>query len=136
MGEADAEKQRDFTIKKKVDESWKNAVEKEKSKDHPAAAPRPAPEAEPEPEREAPPEPDFPLFVSTLGMQALTSMGEVPNPATGEKRVDLANAKYFIDILVMLSQKTKGNLNAEETAMMSDLLYELQMKFVQKSQGL
>ncbi len=140
MGEADAENDRGFTIKKKVDESWKSAVEKEKSKDHPApkAGPEPSPEPEqPEPlERGVPPEPDFPFFISTLGMQALAALGEVPNPATGEKRMDRTTAKYFIDILVMLSQKTKGNLTAEENAMVNDLLYELQMKFVQKSQGL
>ena len=128
MAEADAD-DRGFTVKKKIDESWKNTVEKEKAKTPKMAEPPP------ESEHAGPPEVDFPFFVSTLGMQALVALGEVPNPGTGEKHADLANAKYLIDVLAVLSQKTKGNLTKEEAAMMQDLLYELQMKFVQKSQG-
>lgn len=111
----------DFTVRKKVDESWKDAVEMEKGT---------GPEASPE---EALPGSSFPFFVSTLGMQALAALGEAPDPATGQKHADLPNARYLIDVLRMLAEKTKGNLTPDEDAMMQALLYELQMKFVAKS---
>ena len=117
------EKTSEFTIKKKVDESWKNSIQKERE-----SLPT-------EPEQEPPvPEPNFPFFISTLGMQALLALGEIPDPATGEKKADLAQAKYLIDIIQMLSEKTKGNLSEEESQIVKDLLYDLRVKFVKKAQ--
>ncbi len=109
---------------KKVDESWKESVHKEKGG------------AEEIGEREAvvPPAPNFPFFISTIGMQALAALGEIPDPATGEKKINTTQAQYLIDVIQMLSDKTKGNLSKEEESMMRDLLYELQMKFVEKTQ--
>lgn len=112
----------DFTIRKKVDESWKSAVEREKG-----------PSSFDEPASEFAVEPSFSFFVSTLGMQALVALGELANPATQEKKADLTQAQYLIEVLRMISDKTKGNLTQEEEAMMKDLVYDLQMKFVEKS---
>ena len=108
-----------FKIKKSVDESWKDAIQKEKHAD--------------EPESPLPPEPNFPFFLSSLGMQALQLMGEISDPATGEKKTDLPQAQYLIEIIGMLCEKTKGNLSKEEDEMAQGLLYQIRMKFVQKS---
>ncbi len=118
---------------KKVDESWKDTVDKEK---HVAAPRNTAPQEEP-PRNEAP-DTSFPFFISTLGMQALAALGAIPDPATGKEKkelttADLGHAKYLIDIIQMISEKTKGNLSKEETAMLEGLLYELRLKFVEKN---
>lgn len=112
-----------YTIKKKVDESWKDSVQKEKVE----IPVEPPPAADPDY-----PEPNFPFFLSTMAMQALAALGEVPLSPAGEKKTDLIQAQYFIGILEMLADKTKGNLSPEEDQMMKELLYELQLKFVKK----
>lgn len=108
--------------KKEIDESWKNAVEKEKE----------------ELKKEGkfvPPEADFSFFVTTLSLQASIALGQIPNPATNKKEEDLNQAKFLIDTLGMLEEKTKGNLNSEEAQLLENLLYELRMQYVNKSKG-
>ena len=107
---------------KKVDESWKHSVEKEKHTPSPAEEPA------------LPAEADFMGFISTLAMQALMAIGEIPHPQTGQPQPDLFQARYLIDVIQLLSEKTKGNLSAEETGELKTLLYELRVKFVKKSQ--
>ena len=118
------EKPSESTIKKKVDESWKSSVEQERESPSASAAEEGIPPANT----------DFPFFISTLGMQTLLALGEIADPATGEKKTSLPQAQYLIEIIRMLSDKTKGNLSKEEASMVQNLLYELQMKFVAKSQ--
>lgn len=112
----------DFSIKKKVDESWKDNVSQEKE----------APLVETE--ENALPEINYQFFLSSIAMQAVAAMGDIPNPATGQKSQDLIQAKYLIDTIQMIEDKTKGNLTPEEAAMTKEFLYELKLKFVQKSQ--
>jgi len=57
-------------------------------------------------------------------------LGELADPNTKEARPDLPMAKHTIDILGMLQQKTKGNLDGEEENLLNSLLYELRMKYV------
>ena len=118
---------------KKVDESWKEAVQKEKSGASPGPARGETPTAAPAEEDAG--ESEFLGFVSTLAMQALMALGDVPHPQTGQAHEDPAQAKYLIDVLRLLSEKTKGNLTPHEAAEMKNLLYQLKMKFVQKGQG-
>ena len=110
-----------FTAKKKVDESWKDNVEKEKES------------VESNSPKESVEEISFSSFLSSLGMQAFFALGEFQDPAKKEIKTDLTQAKYLIDIIQILSEKTKGNLSVEESAMMEELLYGLKMKFVEKS---
>jgi hypothetical protein len=65
----------------------------------------------------------------------MMALGEVPHPATGIVQEELEQAKYLIDVLGVLQEKTQGNLNPEETALLDGLLYELRMKYVGKTQG-
>ena len=116
---------------KKVDESWKEAVLKEK-----AVIAGAEPQARPVESQEEPPESEFLGFISTLVMQTLMAMGEVPHPETRQRHEDLTQAKYLIDILQILSDKTLGNLTPHEETEMKNLLYQLKMKFVQKEGGI
>lgn len=78
---------------------------------------------------------DFNLFLSSLSMQAMVALGEVAHPATGVPQEDLEQARYIIDVLGILQEKTQGNLTQEESGLLEGLLYELRMKFVEKTQG-
>jgi len=77
----------------------------------------------------------FSVFVQSLAHQALMAMGLVPWPDSGLIKQQLDHARETIDILVMLQEKTKGNLSLEEKKMFDTLLYELRMTFVQVLQG-
>ena len=123
---------------KKVDENWKEQIEKEKSRIAAGPSPSsgvsaPAPE-EPAGPAEAPTG-EFGMFLSSLSMQAMMALGELPHPVTQERQEDLEQARYLIDILGMLQSKTKGNLTAQEAQILEGLLYELRMKYVSKTQG-
>ena len=69
-------------------------------------------------------------FVISLSSSALVYMGELPEPTTGKKQVDLKMAKQAIDTLDMLKEKTKGNLSEEEERLLTEVLTDLKLKFV------
>ncbi len=130
-------------IKKRVDESWKEQAEKEKQ-----AAPQPAapakqqagPQAAPQvpPGRDAHegmPEARFDLFVSGLAMEALIALGEMPHPVTRRQAANLQQAKYLIDVLGIIEEKTRGNLSVDESKLLQDALYQLRMRYLSKSSG-
>jgi len=76
---------------------------------------------------------DFSVFVTGLSMQALVSLGEIPNPMTNSKETNLPQAKYMIDTVEMIKEKTKGNLTNPEAKLLEDILYQLRMKYVELS---
>src|SRR3989338_5344246 len=116
--------------KKKVDESYKTQIEKEKTTSEGAS---PASKETPAQKEFAMPEPNFPFFITTLAMQATIALGDAENPADGKKGESLPQAKFLIDTLGMLQEKTKNNLTSEESAMLEGILYELRMRYVQKT---
>jgi len=65
-----------------------------------------------------------------LANTVMMLLGQVPDPVTQQRRLDLAQAKHTIDILIMLKAKTQGNLDAEETQLLEDVLPQLQMAYV------
>jgi hypothetical protein len=73
----------------------------------------------------------FPQFISGFGIQTLINLGKIPNPVSGETRVDLPNAKYSIDILGIIQEKTKGNLAPEEDKQLADILRDLRLEYVE-----
>jgi Domain of unknown function (DUF1844) len=77
----------------------------------------------------------FASFVFSLSTSALMLMGEQLDPRQGKIPVNLPQAKEIIDILSVLEGKTKGNLNQEEQAMLTDMLYALRMKYVDVASG-
>ena len=78
---------------------------------------------------------DFSTFVLSLGTSALFHMGLVSDPSSGEKKgeLNLPLASQTIDTLVMLEEKTRGNLDDEEGKLIESLLYEIRMRFVEVS---
>ena len=80
---------------------------------------------------EPPPGLTFAAFLWSLSEQALAALGEVPDPTSGQVSRDLIMAQQMIDIIAMLRDKTRGNLDAQEQAMLKEILSSLQMKYVE-----
>ena len=76
------------------------------------------------------PEPDFITFIFTLSTHAQIGMGLIPNPISKKVEVDLNLAKYQIDIIGMIKEKTKGNLDEREGKFIENILHELRMVYV------
>jgi hypothetical protein len=77
----------------------------------------------------------FSMFIISLSTQALAHLGEIPNPLDNSAMADLGAAKELIDILGILKEKTKGNLDHSEAALMDNILYELRLKYVERVRG-
>ena len=77
--------------------------------------------------------PDFKFFITTLSLQATIFLGQIPNPVTQKSEENLPQAKFIIDTLGMLKEKTKGNLIAEETDFLESVLYELRTVYLAKN---
>jgi hypothetical protein len=76
---------------------------------------------------------DFSTFVLSLGSSAMVHLGKIPSPdaqSADAGRIDLAAAKQIIDILGMLEEKTRGNLDDPEERLLQSLLYDLRIEFV------
>ncbi|MFN2477137.1 MAG: DUF1844 domain-containing protein [Chthoniobacterales bacterium] len=74
-------------------------------------------------------------FVMMQAQNAALFLGQIPNPQTGEGEVNLDLARMFIDQLAMIQEKTRGNLSGEESTVLKNTLANLQMAFVEVSQG-
>jgi len=74
---------------------------------------------------------NFLNYVTSLGFQAMIFMGEIPNPVTNEVEKNLTQAKFLIDTLAMLKEKTIGNLSDQEKNLLESSIYELQLRYVQ-----
>lgn len=83
----------------------------------------------------APPAPDLQGIFVMFASSALINLGEAADPATGEKHVDLDQAREAVDVLLLLRDKTHGNRTEEETRLLEEILYDLQMRFVHAAQG-
>jgi hypothetical protein len=77
----------------------------------------------------------FSSFVVSLASSAMVHLGEAPDPQTRRRAVDLALARNTIDLLSLLHDKTKGNLEEDESKLLEALLYELRLKFVNASKS-
>ncbi len=88
------------------------------------------------PEPKEPAQIDFYTFVLSLASSAFVHLGDAPHPETGEiGKANLLLAKETIDILAMLGEKTKGNLTAEESSFLENLLADLRLRYVAKGSG-
>jgi hypothetical protein len=73
----------------------------------------------------------FVMFASS----ALINLGEAADPATGERLVDLDQAKDAIDLLLLLREKTAGNRTEHESRLLEQILYDVQMRYVRAKSG-
>jgi hypothetical protein len=80
------------------------------------------------------PKADFSAHIYTLAMQAMIFLGKQPNPENGkyERRIEVA--KYQIDTLEILRDKTKGNLEPAEQNLMETLLHQLRLAHIDESE--
>ncbi|HEU4404308.1 MAG TPA: DUF1844 domain-containing protein [Polyangiaceae bacterium] len=77
---------------------------------------------------------DFSTFIVSLSHSALTHLGDAPQPDGSVER-DLALARQTIDILGLLQEKTHGNLTGDEERLLTQVLYDLRMRFVEVSRS-
>ncbi len=127
-----------------VDNDWKAQAQAEREKmaaqEKKAAAAKPAqgaaaggtPGAE---GMEGLPPADFRGLLEVLITQALMYMGGFPDPETGRAMLSLEHAKFHIDLLAVLEEKTKGNLAADEAADLTQVLSQLRLQFVEISKA-
>ncbi len=78
------------------------------------------------------PEINFATFVFSLNSSVLLHLGVIEDPTSGTKIKNLSLAKQTIDILVMLEEKTRGNLSSDEEAMLKNILYDLRILYVKE----
>ncbi|MBI2435111.1 MAG: DUF1844 domain-containing protein [Candidatus Hydrogenedentes bacterium] len=142
-----------------IDEDWKAQVHREKEEaarkaaeaaKQPAGAPageavsgapartHAAPEPESEDEalegEEGPVEASFVTLVASLATQAMFALGVMAPPGARQVMINLDQAKFTIDTLDMLRQKTKGNLVPEEEGALREALAELQRLYAARVQ--
>jgi hypothetical protein len=129
-----------------VDTDWKSQAQAEKERlaakekaAKPAApagaAPGGAPGAEGDEMYAEPPKPDFEELVRMLATQALLYLGAFPDPESGRRMVSLEMAQFQIEMLGMLEEKTKNNLSEQEKTMLTRMLYELRLQYVEISKA-
>jgi hypothetical protein len=112
-------------------EAREDAAESKETASQASAQASPAQEAADATRANALPEIDFSTFVISLSTQALMHLGEIANPVSGKIEADISVAKQMIDILGMLKDKTRGNLNSNEDQLMEGILFDLRMKYVE-----
>ncbi|QDT02624.1 hypothetical protein K227x_10020 [Rubripirellula lacrimiformis] len=128
-----------------VDDDWKEQVAKEKaaadaSEPAEVAAPPETETAAREPSAQVsepatdeippPPPASFEVLISMLFTQAMATLGQFPDPNTGQPTINKPYAKHYIDTMEMLGVKTKGNLSDDEAKMLSEALHALRMAYV------
>ena len=114
-----------------IDEDWKQEAQREKEI---LAAQEEAEKKETQDEerpRGPLPEGNFAALVSMLTTQALFALGLLQVKGQDTKEPDLELAKYNIDMLQTLEEKTKGNLTEQEEAILANTLNDLRMGYVQ-----
>lgn len=119
----------DETPKIQVDSDWKAEAKAEQEK----LAANEAANEKKEDARGLPPA-DFKGLMSILASQAMMGLGMVQDPGGKGVMIDLEGSKFAIDLLGVLQEKTKGNLEDEEDKELTQLLTELQSRFVQITQ--
>jgi hypothetical protein len=103
--------------KKRVDEDWKSQVAKEVTgaKDKNQEFHKPT----------------FSIFLSSLGMQAMVALGKIENPLTNKTETNHDQARFLIDTIEIIKEKTKNNLTSEEETLLADYLFNLRMMYVE-----
>lgn len=76
-------------------------------------------------------EASFSTLILSIGSTTAMALGLAPNPSTGKTEQDLAMAQFNIDLLLVLKDKTKNNLNKDEQSFLDFMISDLQMKYIQ-----
>ena len=76
-------------------------------------------------------QPTFKTLVSELAQAAAACLGDVPHPVTGERQVDLLKAVHLLQLLVVVHDKTKGNLDEDESKFLFTAMTDLHKRFLE-----
>ncbi len=118
--------------KLQIDSDWKAEAEAEKKR---LAEQEQAKEANGDrPQSGQLPKADFKSLMGVLASQAIMGLGAVADPKSGRVVIDLDGARFSIDLLGVLEEKTKENLSDEEDTELKQVITELQARFVQIAQ--
>ncbi len=140
---------KDFVIKdRRIFQQDADQVPEDEVKDKPSDSsgkdPSDEPAAQEDVEKHAPPEDEtvkdeellpeinFATFIFSLNSSALVHLGVIEDPASGEKRKSISLAKQTIDILGMMEEKTRGNLDEDEEKLLNHILHDLRLMFVRE----
>jgi hypothetical protein len=110
-----------------IDEDWKSKVEREREQTRHEV--EDSPQAGADDDLKEAGMSLFDYLVSTLAAQTMMALGLVAEEGQTQVMVDLGAAKHMVDSLMMLREKTKGNLTADEEANLSEAISELQRVF-------
>jgi hypothetical protein len=111
-----------------IDEDWKSQVAAEKEAaareahhvEGPAGSQAGGESATPIPA-------SFELLVTTFVTEAMVALGQLPHPVSGKLEFDPVHARFAIDMLEVIAEKTKGNLTPPEERALQDVLHQLRM---------
>src|SRR6476469_8756072 len=117
-----------------IDEDWKTQVQAEtEAAKHPAPSPAEdaaaAPAAADTQDPQMPPA-SFEMLVTTLATEALMALGQIPHPVTNEVVLRTNQAKYLIDTIDVLREKSKNNLTPNEQNLIEAVLHQARMVFI------
>lgn len=107
------------------DADWKAKVQREKEELEEKMGGQGRPELPPA---------SFLGLVEELSLRSMIALGQMPNPLTGSQHSDLEAAHYTIDLLGILEEKTRGNLEADEASALTDVVSQLRSAFVHVKQ--
>jgi hypothetical protein len=110
-----------------------NSTDRHRQPSNPQPAPKGAPPdaaAEGQAERPQPEGSLFGFFVTNLYESALHTLGFSMRPDTPPQKPDLQGARYFVEVLQVIEEKTRGNLTPAEQRLLKEVLYDLRMKYV------
>ncbi len=113
-----------------IDEDWKQKVEAERE-----AIRRGQSDAQSAPEKTPPnglqpAEPSLEYLINMLALQAMLALGMGPNPVSGRYEINLYQARFFIDLLSVLEEKTKGNRTPAESELLAQALSDLRLSYL------
>jgi hypothetical protein len=135
---ASEEKDKGFTVQDRRRFSAEGEAKADGPEETRAPAAASAPEAaaaerrrDTAPETPEEPEVTFTTFMVGLSTQALAALGEISDPVSGARSKDLQAAQQLIDIIGMLREKTRGNLDRDEDGLIEAILFDLRMKYVE-----
>lgn len=124
-------------MSKEKDETKEQAPEQEDEQsdlDTVETEPKPA-KSERIPPTDQLPKPNFSQYIYALAMQSLIFSGKQINPQTQKYETNIEIARYHIDLLEMLQEKTKGNLDKNEEKLIGELLHNCRMAFLDAQKG-
>jgi hypothetical protein len=123
-------------VPEEPEDTFKVSDRRRRASDDAPAHPMAPPERAEAPAREAGPPPGGEPERSLVGLfmmlasSAVISLGDAPDPVTGQRHHDPANAADAIDLLLLLREKTEGNRSPEESQVLEEIIYDLQLRYV------